>query len=420
MNPARWLPTVARLAGALVVMVAIAVVLGWAVLHAPARDLQELALFLLASGGISLAFGFGMVRAAGWYGRGGIGLKVALGGIVGVLVAFINIVFTALLMFISAHDLGLLILLLLFSALLAAVFAQEVARTMSASLQTVAAAVRGLGQGDLTRRVEVHTGDEIEEVAAGVNALAERLDQATRRQVELEAARRELVAAVSHDLRTPVATIRAMVEAINDGVVDDEATRDRYLRTVQSEIQHLGLLIDDLFELARIEAGVLRLQIEPCSVADLISDTLRSMEAAASRKGVRLEGRVPDELAPVPADAARLQRVLYNLVQNAIRHTPADGSVVLEAFGDADGVRVAVRDTGEGLAPQDLPRVFERSYRGEASRSRESGGAGLGLSIARGIVEAHGGQIWAENNDDRGARFTFLLPLGVDSMALPG
>jgi signal transduction histidine kinase len=201
-----------------------------------------------------------------------------------------------------------------------------------------------------------------------------------------------------------------MVEAIDDGVVTDAETTQRYVRTILSEVQRLSGLIDDLFELSRLDAGVLALHVEPGSLRDLVSDTLEALQVQAAEKGLRLHGAVEDNLPPVLMDTARVQRVLFNLVQNAIRHTPPDGTILLAAQEEPEAVRVDVVDTGEGVAPDDLPHIFERFYRGEKSRVRGQGGAGLGLAIARGLVEAHGGRIWAQSVPGQGARFSFVLP----------
>jgi two-component system, OmpR family, sensor histidine kinase SaeS len=243
--------------------------------------------------------------------------------------------------------------------------------------------------------------------------MAAALEQARMREREADEARRDLVAAVSHDLRTPLASVRALIEAVADGVVDDPETRARYLASARGEVTKLGRLVDDLFELARIDAGLLQLELEETSLHDLVSDTLSSFGPEAERRGIRLVGEVSPEVDPVLASPSKLQRVLYNLVSNALRHTPADGTVFLRAEPEEGAVRVEVADTGEGIAPEDLPRVFERSFRGERSRSShgigDDSGAGLGLAIARGLVEAHGGKINVESRLGEGSRFTFTL-----------
>jgi signal transduction histidine kinase len=208
--------------------------------------------------------------------------------------------------------------------------------------------------------------------------------------------------------------MRAMVEALNDGVVTDTDTVSRYMRTIQSETQHLTNLIDDLFELSQIDAGALRLHLEPTSLEDLVSDALESMRAQAEKKNVRLQGQVEGVPPRVPMDAPRMQRVLYNLMQNAIRHTPADGTITLTVRGASDKVELTVADSGEGIPGSDLPYVFDRFYRGQPARTRDKQEpgprAGLGLAIAKGIVEAHGGTISATSQPGEGATFHVVLP----------
>ncbi len=205
--------------------------------------------------------------------------------------------------------------------------------------------------------------------------------------------------------------IRARVEALADGVVDEPASAQRYLQTVRRDVQALSALIDDLFQMAQLEAGGLPLERAPGSLADLISDTLESFAALAAEHLVTLSGQA-EGVDPFTMDTARIGRVLANLVGNAVRHTPAGGAVTVQATRTGTMVRVEVADTGEGIAAADLPRIFEQFYRGEKSRNRTTGGAGLGLAIARAIVEAHGGHIGADSAPGRGTRVFFTLPGG--------
>jgi signal transduction histidine kinase len=383
---------------------------GWLVMGMPGTDVRDLIVFLAASGGGSILVGCALIAAAPRLGLGGVRSRLMLAHLVVLAIAFANITVTALLMFISPHDLGLLGLLLAFSAIVAFAFAGLTAEQVLRAVREIAAAAREMAGGKLGVRVAPAGPDELVGLAHDFNAMSERLEVSDRMRREMEMARRHLFAAISHDLRTPLASIRAMVEAIDDGVVTDAETTQRYVRNVLGEVHRLSGLIDDLFELSRLDAGALTLHVEPGSLHDLVSDTLEAIQVQAAEKGLHLRGAVAEDLPPVMMDVARIQRVLSNLVQNAIRHTPPDGTILLEAAEEQTTVRVDVVDSGEGVAPEDLPHIFERFYRGEKSRVRGQGGTGLGLAIARGLVEAHGGKIWAQSVPGQGARFSFILP----------
>jgi signal transduction histidine kinase len=251
---------------------------------------------------------------------------------------------------------------------------------------------------------------ELAGLSEGLSEAHERLAQARSRERALEASRRELVAWVSHDLRTPLAGLRAMAEALEDQVVVDPRTVSAYHTQIRREVDRLSLMIDDLFELSRIHAGALRLNRRPVALEDMVAEVLASAEPVARAKGVRLAGSAVRGM-PIYVDAAEFGRALRNLVINAVRHTPSDGTV--EVLGDVQQgmARFSVADACGGIPPQDLPRVFDVAFRGEAARTPgPQEGAGLGLSIARGIVEAHAGQI-AVRNAGPGCQFLIRLPL---------
>lgn len=399
---------------------ALLLAIGW--MGAPGKDVADLVRYLLASGMLSLGLG-----AAGlaWLrrGRGSLWHQVVLAYTLGVGIALFNVLLTAGLMFISQHDLVLLGLLLLFAAVVSLGLGYALAQTLRQRVAALQRGAQALASGDRGARVALGGSDELAALAAEFNRMAERLAAAAEERDRLEEARRDLVAAVSHDLRTPLASLRALIEALADGLVDDPATTARYLATMRAQINHLSALIDDLFELAQIDAGALQLELQRVSPGDLISDTLEGICPQAAAKGVQLHGSVMPGVGPVLVVPQKIERVLYNLVTNAIRHTPSGGSVTITVWPADAGdlphdaglpsrqwVVVEVADTGEGIAPADLPRVFERFYRGEKSRSRATGGAGLGLAIARGIVEAHGGYIWVESAPEHGTRIRFTLP----------
>ncbi len=270
------------------------------------------------------------------------------------------------------------------------------ARWTSKSLRRVTDASARLAAGDLSARAPTGGPSEISKLADSFNAMAASIEQ-------LFDARRELVAWASHDLRTPLASMQAMIEAIEDGL----AAPEDYLPTLREQVRTLSLLVDDLFELARIDAGALTLELQQLPVAELVDSTIRLLRPEADARHVDLvchaDGDATAHIAP-----EKIERVLFNLVTNALRHTPSDGSVAVNVARWNGDVVVSVEDTGSGLEPEALGRMFERFWR--ADRARSSAGMGLGLAIARGLVEAHGGRIWAENREQGGARISFTLP----------
>jgi signal transduction histidine kinase len=279
----------------------------------------------------------------------------------------------------------------------AAVFAALVlARSISTPLRRVGAASHSLAAGELSARAPVGGAREIAELAESFNAMAAGLEQ-------LFDARRELVAWASHDLRAPIASLQAMLEAIEDGL----AAPEDYLPTLREQVRTLSMLVDDLFELARIDAGVLTLELRRTPVAPLVASALRMLRAEAEARGVALSAEV-DEQVEAQLAPDKFERVLFNLVTNALRHTPSDGSIAVRVEQRAEDLLLRVEDSGEGLSEEAPARMFERFWR--ADRARTGSGAGLGLAIARGLVEAHGGRIWAENRPQGGACISFTLP----------
>src|SRR6266536_3091542 len=297
------------------------------------------------------------------------------------------------------------------AAVAAAVGALVLGRRVGAASEALVSVARHLGDGDpLLEGPTLAAPQELARLHRELELTSRRLEQARTREQALDSSRRELVAWVSHDLRTPLAGIRAIVEALEDGLVDDPETVARYYATLRGEADRLAELVDDLFELSRAQAGVLQLQFERVSLGDLVSDALAGASPVAAAKGVRLEGRLDGPPAELEVSTSEVLRALRNILENAIRHTPSDGSVTVEAGSDDAGAYVSVIDTGGGISDRDLPRVFEVAFRGDAARTPGYGGAGLGLAIARGFVEAHQGDI-SVRNENGGCRFTVHLPL---------
>jgi len=324
---------------------------------------------------------------------------------------FLNVWLAAWRMFASPHDLLLATILLAFAGGITMALGYFFAEALAQRMQALQAAAYQIAQGHLDARAPLVGRDELADLARAFNTMAAQLEAAAQQHRELEALRRDLVAWASHDVQTPLASARAMLEALADGVVDDPATVQRYLRTAQRDLQALSRLMDDVFDMAQLDAEGLRLDCQPNALADVVSDALESFSALAAQRGVQLRGEVAPNVDPVFMDAARMGRVLNNLIANALRHTPAGGTVSIRAWREASSVWVEVRDTGEGIRAEDLPLVFERFYRGDKARTRHTGGAGLGLTIAKGIVEAHGGRIRVESELGAGARFVFTLPV---------
>lgn len=323
-------------------------------------------------------------------------VALALGAVTLPLAA---VLLSGVVMFDSAHDLTVLGLASA-SGLAALAGALLVAREVMGPIRRVREASEALANGDLGHRAPEHGPQEAAELGVAFNNMAAALER-------LFEGRRQLVAHASHDLRTPLASLQAMLEALEDGLAPPE----RYLPHMHAQVRHLSGLVDDLFELARIDAGALTLEMREVPLEALVEGCVAGVEARAAERGVRLCSRVAGEVPPVRCAPDHVERVLLNLLTNALRHTPSDGAVAVMVEPAEGGVRVSVEDTGDGIAAEARERVFERFWRADEARARDDGaGAGLGLAIARGLMEAQGGRIWAEEGERGGARVAFFLP----------
>jgi len=401
--------TVRFIAGVLLIL-ALSLGVFYLLMSPPLNDLRLMATFLGITALVSALVGYGAYKL-GWLNLSPTLRWSLLGGYaLSSLLTFFNVWFSAQMMFASQHDLLLAIVLLIFASGMAMVLGYFLSSTITNRIYTLKDAAEKLAAGNLQTRVPINGHDEVAALANTFNQMAEQLEAADKKQRELEHLRADLIAWVGHDLQTPLASMRAILEALEDGVVDDPQTVKRYLNTAQRDVHTLSALIDDLFQMAQLDTGGIPLDRAESSLSDLISDTLESFSELALRQGVKLEGSVDPNVDPVMIDTQRIGRVLNNLIGNALRHTPIEGSVNVHARRTASGVEVSVTDTGEGISAEDLPHVFESFYRGEKSRSRSTGGAGLGLAISRGIVQAHGGEIKVQSEAGLGSQFTFSLP----------
>ena len=274
-------------------------------------------------------------------------------------------------------------------------------RRILAPVKALTQAARRLGKGDFSQRVHVRDKGEVGDLAQSFNSMASDLERA-------EQLRRNMVADAAHELRTPLSNIRGYLEAIRDGIKKPDAGT---IRSLDEEVSSLSRLVDDLQELSLADAGELKLSCRKENISKLIGEAVVALQPQAAAKGLMLAANLPEKLPSVNIDSHRIKQVLRNLLENAVAHTSRRGSITVEAGQQGSQIKVSVVDTGEGIPAKDLPNIFERFYRVDKSRARATGGSGLGLTIAKRLVEAHGGKIEVQSKLRKGSRFTFTLPL---------
>jgi len=274
-------------------------------------------------------------------------------------------------------------------------------RRVLAPVKALTSAARQLGRGDFSQRVEVKDKGEVGEMANTFNFMASDLEQAEQLQ-------RNMVADIAHELRTPLSNLRGYLEAVRDGVIKPDADT---IRSLDEEAALLSHLVDDLQELSLAEAGELKLVCQAENIGELIKQTVGGLQAQATTKGLSVSVDLPDRLPAVNIDSPRISQVLRNLLENAIAHTAEGDAITVTAAQQGNWVEVSVVDTGEGIPAENLPNIFERFYRVDKSRARTTGGSGLGLTIAKRLVEAHGGTIQAQSEQGKGSRFSFTVPV---------
>lgn len=332
--------------------------------------------------------------------RGQLGaLALLTGAQLGAAVA----VFAAV-MFVSNMDAFFMALAAGYAGLIGFSTAGLVARRALDDLDAVRAALVRVGEGSRQVSIPVRGRDELAALAADVEAMVAKIGAGER-------ARRELVASVSHDLRTPVTTLRLISEGLEDGIFEPERSREQ-LRLISTHVRALGALIDDLFELSRLEAGDVRWSMQQVRLEQIVRETIEAMRPHADAGRVAIRAELDDRLTPARGNPEQLQRVLFNLIQNAVRHTPVDGSVVVRArCAPGPAVEIEVADSGKGIDPALRQRVFEPFMQGPSRVAGKTGSAGLGLAIARAIIDAHGGRIWLAQSVT-GTRIRFSVPAG--------
>ena len=327
-----------------------------------------------------------------------------------VLAVVAGTVATSRAMFLSGHDLGVITLVAAVAGVVALLFAAAVGSALARWSRQLRDEARRFGESGAF--VAAGSGPaEFTALSDELRRTSERLAESRSRELALEQSRRELVSWVSHDLRTPLAGLRAMTEALEDGLAGDPS---RYHAQMRTEVDRMVRMVDDLFELSRIHAGVLQLAPQPVALGDVVSEALAGADSVARARGVRLGGSVEEDVL-VTVDPSGLSRVVSNLLMNAIRHTPAEGLVEVYGRSVPDGVELSVTDACGGLRAEDLDRVFDVGWQGTSARTPvhddapSNPGAGLGLAIVKGIVEAHLGHV-AVTNHEPGCRFLVTLP----------
>lgn len=367
-------------------------------------ELVHLALLLLPAAAVTVV---AAVLAGPLLRRASFRARLVAVALVAAVASLANLGALAALMFVDAHDAALMGVLLAYSLGAGVAAALVTSRSQTSAVGRLARAADRLAQGDLDARIgSLEAGPELDSLARTLDDMAGRVQRSIAAERAADRVRRDLITAVSHDLRTPLAGLRAVAEAIEDGVVDDPPTLRRYMTDLRAQVETLSVLVDDLFELVQLEEGALLRESSRTRLGDVIGSAIDACRSQAAAKGLVVERRLDG--AGSATCSPRIGRVLQNLLQNAIQHTPADGTIRIEAHRRPQAVEVVVADSGEGIPAEALDRVFDPFWRGD--RSRSGAGSGLGLALAKRIVEALGGRITVESAPARGSRFAVLVP----------
>ena len=406
-------PLIWLLVGMTIALIA-ALALLTVVINPPTEDLIQLFLFMGGSGIVTILLSYLFFRTGLYTQFPSLRWSLVSIVVITVLLTLLNIWVTAQLMFLSEHDLALTVSLLVFAGLTAVIFGIYIAGTITARIMHLSDAAQLIATGKLNTRLTVSGNDELAEFAHTFNWMAENLELADDEKQRVEKARRNLIAWVSHDLRTPLTSMQAMLEAIQDEVVIDPTTIHEYVGRSLSEVTNLSHLIDDLFELSKLDTGHMDTKFVSASITDLISDVVSNLMAKAERKHIKLHGEIEANIPAIIMASDKIQRVLYNLIDNAVQYTPVNGEITIKAYTKEEFVHVDIHNTGKAIEAHHLPMIFNHFYRIEESRTQSVDGqrsTGLGLAIAKAIVEMHEGTIGVTSTPQKGTSFNFTLPL---------
>jgi signal transduction histidine kinase len=370
----------------------------------PGDEVWHLAAFLLPGIGATVV---ATAAAVPLLRRSSMRARMVVIAVVSAGVALMNLFVLTRLMFLSEHDASLVGILLAYSAAAGIGAAVALARSSRVAVEHLLEASRRIADGDLDVRVGgVPAGRELDELARTFDDMVIRLRRSIERERSVERMRRDLFGAVSHDLRTPLSGLRAMIEAIDDGVVDRPDDLRRYVSQMKVTVHSIGDLVNDLFELVELDEGAIETDRDRVLLQDVVHSAIAACEAQALQKDLRVSTQLNG--AGATQCSPRMVRVLQNLLQNAIRHTPSDGTITLSARGDRDVTHITVVDSGEGIDPGALERIFDPFWRADPART--GGSSGLGLALAKRLVERLGGEISAESRPGAGATFTIRVP----------
>lgn len=390
-----------RLAVVAILLVAIGMALFEVVMQPDAGErMAALVLFGLMASGIA---GFASLLPRLARRLPSLKITIVLLGVTTVLILVLAMVFAGRQMFISDHDLSLFLVFMAFGVVAALAFGLTVSGPLTEDLSKISDTSSAIASGDLGARTGVLRVDEAGQLARDVDVMARALQESEEARRREESSRRALFAAISHDLRTPLASMRAAVEALNDGMADEP---ERYQRSLEADVDALTRLVDDVYLLARLDSNDMDLQVEEVDLTEIADEAIEVFRPIASAQGVRLRLEADSRVLTIGSTDA-LARVVRNLIDNAVRHSPDDGDVVV-AVSNGDGAWCRVTDQGPGFSTDFVEHAFERFSRDDLSRARNRGGAGLGLAIARGYVIALDGDIWAEPGP--GGAVSFRLP----------